>query len=179
MDRGRESQGSTTAYSNMSERDGKDQWEGSSKQACSYWFSRSSWLATVGRTSILLGAWPMLYCVSLALSISRLDFVIWFCYFFFFVAPYLLICCRWISLFPSIYDIDGCATTAAYLVSGWVFTVTTGWIFEISLCENSIIQFKKNVPSVISPVQRTTSGVGDRPNQHNVRKQTNKQTLSQ
>ena len=35
--------------------------------------------------------------------------------------------------------IDGCATTAAYLVSGWVFYfVTTGWIFEISLCENSI-----------------------------------------
>ena len=28
-----------------------------------------------------------------------------------------------ISLFPSIYDIDGCATTAAYLVSGWVFTL--------------------------------------------------------
>ena len=26
------------------------------------------------------------------------------------------------SLFPRIYDIDGCATTVAYLVSGWVFT---------------------------------------------------------
>ena len=28
--------------SNMSERDGKDQGEGSPKQACSYWFARSS-----------------------------------------------------------------------------------------------------------------------------------------
>ena len=27
------------------------------------------------------------------------------------------------SRFPSIYDIDGRATTAAYLVSGWVFTL--------------------------------------------------------
>ena len=36
MDRGREGQGSTTASSNMSERDGKDQGEGSPKQACLY-----------------------------------------------------------------------------------------------------------------------------------------------
>ena len=118
MDRGRESQGSTTACSNLSERDGKDQGEGSPKQTCSYWFARSSllatvartsWLAIVGRTSILSGTWPMLYCVSLALSVSRLDFVIWFCFVFcfLFVAPYVLVCCRWISLFPSIYDIDG------------------------------------------------------------------------
>ena len=27
------------------------------------------------------------------------------------------------SLFPSIYDIEGCATTAVSLVSGWVFTL--------------------------------------------------------
>ena len=27
------------------------------------------------------------------------------------------------SLFPSIYDIDGCATTAVSLVSGWVFYI--------------------------------------------------------
>ena len=37
------------------------------------------------RTSILLGAWQMLYCVFLALSVSRLVFVIDF---FFFVASY-------------------------------------------------------------------------------------------
>ena len=111
MDRGRESQGSTTACSNMSERDGKDQGEGSPKQSCSYWFARSSWLATVARTSwlaivartsILCGTWLMLYCVSLALSVSRLDFVIWFCHwfrYFFFFAPYVLVCCRWIRFF--------------------------------------------------------------------------------
>ena len=60
----------------------------------------------------------MLYCVSLALSVSRLDF------FFFFLCCSLrtgLLSLN--SLFPSIYDIDGCATTAAYLVSGWVFTL--------------------------------------------------------
>ena len=34
-----ESQGSTTAWF---ERDGKDQGEGNPKQACSYWFARSS-----------------------------------------------------------------------------------------------------------------------------------------
>ena len=87
MDRGTESQGSTTACSNLSERDGKDQREGSPKQACSYWFARHSWLAIVARTSILSGTWPMLYCVSLALSVSRLDFVIWFRYFFSLLLP--------------------------------------------------------------------------------------------
>ena len=133
MDRGRESQGSTTACSNLPERDGKDQGEGSPKQACSYWFTRSSWLATVARTSwlaivartsILSGTWPMLYCVSLAFSVSRLDFVIWFCFCFVFLCCSLrtgLLSLN--SLFPSIYDIDGCATTAAYLGSGWVFTL--------------------------------------------------------
>ena len=83
----------------------------------------------------------MLYCVSLALSVSRLDFVIDFVIF---------LCCSLRtdllslnSLFPSIYDIDGCASTVAYLVSGWIFYfVTTGWIFEISLCENSINSIK-------------------------------------
>ena len=79
----------------------------------------------------------MLYCVSLALSVSCLDFVIDF-------VIYLLRCyCCWFccslrtgllslnSLFPSIYDIDGCATTVVYLVSGWVFNyfVNTNWIF--------------------------------------------------
>ena len=34
------------------------------------------------------------------------------------------------SLFPSIYDINGCATTAVSLVPGWVITfLTTGRIF--------------------------------------------------
>ena len=40
MDRGRESQGYTTACSSVFERDGKDQREGSTEQASSYWFAR-------------------------------------------------------------------------------------------------------------------------------------------
>ena len=70
----------------------------------------------------------MLYCVSLALSVSRLDFVIDFVFVF--------RCCSLRtgllslnSLFPSIYDIDGCATTAVYLVSRWVFTLNHGLDF--------------------------------------------------
>ena len=64
----------------------------------------------------------MLYCVSLALSVSRFDFIIDFVLFF--------LCCflrtgllSLTSLFPSICDIDGCATTAVSLVSGWIFTL--------------------------------------------------------
>ena len=40
IDCGRESQGCTTACSSVSERDGKDQRDGSTKQASSYWFAR-------------------------------------------------------------------------------------------------------------------------------------------
>ena len=69
----------------------------------------------------------MLYCVSLALSVSRLDFVIDFLIFSLLLPARLL---SLNSLFPSVYDNDGCATTAAYLVSGWIFNfLTTGWIF--------------------------------------------------
>ena len=67
----------------------------------------------------------MLYCVSLALSVL----VLFLCMIFFFcsVRTGLL---SLNSLFPSIYDINGCATTAVSLVPGWVFTFfTTGWIF--------------------------------------------------
>ena len=68
----------------------------------------------------------MLYCVSLALSVSCLVFVIIFV--FSLLLPTGLLSLN--SLFPSIDEIDRCATTAAYIVSGWVFTsVTTGWIF--------------------------------------------------
>ena len=62
----------------------------------------------------------MLYCPSLALSVSRHDFVIDFVFFSLLLPTGLL---SLNSLFPSIYDIDGCATTAAYLVSRWVFTL--------------------------------------------------------
>ena len=68
----------------------------------------------------------MLYCVSVALSVSRLDFIIDFVFFSFLLPTGL----QWLnSLFPSIYDIDGCATTAVYLVSGWVFTCDHGLDF--------------------------------------------------
>ena len=62
----------------------------------------------------------MLYCLSLALSVSRLVFVIDFLCFSLSLPTGLL---SLNSLFPSIYDVDSCATTAAYLVSGWVFTL--------------------------------------------------------
>ena len=62
----------------------------------------------------------MLYCVSLALSVSRLDFVIDL-FFLSFLLPTGLLSLN--SLFPSICDLDGCATTAVSLVSGWVFTL--------------------------------------------------------
>ena len=99
--------------------------------------ARTGLLATVARTSILWGRgrcytayiWRCLFLV-LILSID---------FFFFLCCPLRTGLLSLNSLFPSIYDLDGCATTAAYLVSGWVFYfVTTGWIFEISLCENSI-----------------------------------------
>ena len=40
VDRGREGQGCITSCNSVSERDGKDQKEGSTKQANSYWFAR-------------------------------------------------------------------------------------------------------------------------------------------
>ena len=64
------------------------------------------------------------------------------CFFFFFLVVYLEM-----SLFPSIF----CTISAfslyrrvrrTFFLSGWCFFyfVTTGWIFYISLCENSINQ---------------------------------------
>ena len=62
------------------------------------------------------------------------------CFFFFsFLLPTGLLSLK--LHFPSIYDIDGCASTAVSLISGWVFHLeTTGWIFFIRMCENSINQ---------------------------------------
>ena len=77
----------------------------------------------MARTSILLRAWSILYCVSLALSVSCLVF----CFCFSLLLPAGLLSLN--SLFPSMYDIDGCATLAASFVfrMGFYF-VTTGWI---------------------------------------------------
>ena len=73
----------------------------------------------------------MLYCVSLALSVSCLVFVIRFCFFSLSLIDFVFsLCCSLRtgllslnSLFPSIYDTNGRATTAVSLVSGWVFTL--------------------------------------------------------
>ena len=94
MDRGRESQSSTTACRNIPERDRKDEGEGSPRQACSYWFARSSWLATVART--------MRYYVFMALSVSHRGFCRWFCWSLSLPTGMLPLN----SLFPSIYDIE-------------------------------------------------------------------------
>ena len=57
MDRCRESQGWTTACSDMTERDGKDQGEDSPKQAGSCWFARLCRLATSGANLYPPGVW--------------------------------------------------------------------------------------------------------------------------
>ena len=58
----------------------------------------------------------MLYYVSRAFSVSRLDFVIDFIIFLFCSLGTGLQSMN--SFFPSINDSDGCATSAAYFVSG-------------------------------------------------------------
>ena len=55
----------------------------------------------------------MLYCPSLALSVSRHDFVIEFVFFSLLLPTGLL---SLNSLFPSIYDINRCAITVISLV---------------------------------------------------------------
>ena len=53
------------------------------------------------------------------------------------------------SLFPSIFcniaafSLNGEYVVRSFLPNGVFYLVTTGWIFDISLCENSI-QFKFN-----------------------------------
>ena len=54
-------------------------------------------------------------------AIGRISGVVLFLSLFLLLLPTGLLSLH--SLFPSIYDIDGCATTAVYLVSGWVFTL--------------------------------------------------------
>ena len=69
----------------------------------------------------------MLYFESPAVSVPRLDFGIDFVSFSLLLPTGLL---SLNAIFPSIHDIDGCATTTVSLVSGWVFYFAiTGWIF--------------------------------------------------
>ena len=75
--------------------DGKDQGEGSPKQACSYWFARSNWLAPVART--------MRYYLSMTLSVSHRGVLChWFCWSL--SLPTGMLPLNW--LHPSIYDIE-------------------------------------------------------------------------
>ena len=60
------------------------------------------------------------------------------------------------SLFPSIYDIDGCANTAVSLVSGWVYFVTTGWTFFRS----AYVRIQ-SINQPIGPVASNGSRLGD------------------
>ena len=66
MDRRRESQGWTTACCSMPERDRREQWEDSPKQACSCWFARHSYLAISGANLYPPGV-LVCRCFSLAL----------------------------------------------------------------------------------------------------------------
>ena len=130
MDRGRESQDCNAACSSMPERDGKDQREGSPKQARSCWFARHCWL--------VLAALRPPYCISLTFFrwISRLFIHVCsflsrhafrppitvpqqlccpslFLFLFFFCFIFYL-------LFPSISYMDRVATTAVSF-SEWFF----------------------------------------------------------
>ena len=76
MDRCRESQGWTMAYSDMPECDGKEQWEDSPNQACSCWFA----LAVVDLPQV---ARPCTFRTDVVLSLElRLFYFVWFSSFF-------------------------------------------------------------------------------------------------
>ena len=117
-----------TACRNMPERDGKDQGEGIPKQAFSYWFAWSSWLATVART--------MRYYVSMALSVSHRCFLSLILLVF--VAPYWYAAAKFV--FPEYIWYSDRTTTVVYRVfpDEFSYLLTTSWVVEISKCDNSI-----------------------------------------
>ena len=98
----------TTACSSVSERDGKDQREGSKKHASSYWFARHYWLVIVAQNPSFWGeVFPPPYDISLTFPVSGVLslpscfasfmirahqlcaslFLFLFCFFFFFTFP--------------------------------------------------------------------------------------------
>ena len=81
----------------------------------------------------------MRYSVSMALSVSCGSF----CHWFFWPFP------------EYIWYRDGRTTTAFYRVfpDGFSYLVTTGWIFEISLCENSIKRGLSKTHAQCAPLQ--------------------------
>ena len=154
MDRGRKSQGCTTACSCLSERDGKAQREGSPKQACSCWFARHCCLVIVARSPFRGGgALPPPYCIYLTSFfvsfIVELDAPLHFCLFFsrhafqqlsncvpipcFFFASFSILFFRvyliWIGLLLLLFF--PCFRMGFHYV-------TTGWISDVDLRENSV-----------------------------------------
>ena len=164
MDRCRGSQGWTMACSRMPERDGKDRGEDSPKQAGSCWFARPCILRAFGLLQIRCHA-VFISCHSCFVLLRfRLYAFVEAAALRSIAHQYAgaLIATRFpppfvyleMSLFPSIFvplTFSLCMESTSYVLSfrmvffpfEWCFStfVTTGWIFDISLCEKSI-QFK-------------------------------------
>ena len=65
------------------------------------------------------------------------------------------------------------------LISFFFLARGCDFLFSLSFLVYFLYVVCECVPSIIFPVQRTTSGVGDRPNWHNVRTTTTTTTLLQ
>ena len=163
MDRCRKKQGWTAACSGMRERDGKDQGEDSLKQARSCWFARPCWLATSGVNLCPPGVWfadrchdIFLWCyVCFVLLCFRLytfveaaalrSIVLRYAgapittrVFFFFLGD---VAFSEYCFVP--FTLSLCMESTSYVLSFrmvFFYLVTTGWSFDISLCEQSINQ---------------------------------------
>ena len=69
---------------------------------------------------------------------------------FFYVSPFFVY--LEMSLFPSIFSaFFAWRVRRTFFPPGWCFfyLVTTGWIFDISLCENSINQFNQSIKTLL------------------------------
>ena len=184
MDRCRENQGWTTACSGIPERDGKNQEEDRPKQAGSCWFARPCWLATSGANLYPPGVWVaddmafFLWC-EVCFVLLRFSSPLCFrwsrgpsfdrpsicrrsdshtCFFLSFFPFFLFIWrCRFFRVFSRFLLVWRVRRT--FFPSGWCFfyLVTTGWIFDISLCENLINQsIKVYFCQLISKLKFTT-----------------------
>ena len=161
MNRCRGSQGWTTASSRMPERDGKDQGEDSPKQAGLCWFARPCRLASSGANVYPLGVW----FADTMTFFTGVTFVL-FCFIFVFMLllkprpfvqssfdmqaprqPHVILVffilfiwrCRFFRVFVVPLSFSFCIVSTSYILFFWMvifFLVTTGWIFDTSLCEN-------------------------------------------
>lgn len=116
MDHVRESQGCTTASSNIPERDEKDHEGNSPKQASSSCFAHHSSLAIVARTHIL---WEVLPTSDVL---------------FLYGAPYMFT-----FIEPSPRPLSSFCSSILYLVVGTTFGLSLEiivWISEIAVCES-------------------------------------------